>query len=124
MSRKRHELTDEQWDQLDPLLPPQKPGTGRTNLDHRTVINGILWILKTGAPWRDLPERYGKWQTVYSRFYRWRKGGVWDRIFQQLQQIKDRDGQLDWEVHYIDGSSIRAHQHAAGAKKVTLPAKR
>lgn len=123
MSRKRHELTDEQWEQLEPLLPPQKPKTGRTNLDHRTVINGILWILKTGAPWRNLPERYGKWQTIYSRFYRWRKSGVWDHIFRQLQQIKDRDGQLDWEVHYIDGSSIRAHQHAAGAKKVIRPAK-
>lgn len=123
MNRKRHELTDEQWEQLEPLLPPRKPETGRTNLDHRMVVNGILWVLKTGAPWRDLPERYGKWQTVYSRFYRWRKVGVWDRIFQQLQQIKDRDGQLDWEVHYIDGSSIRAHQHAAGAKKVTRQAR-
>jgi transposase len=123
MGPKRHELTDEQWEQLEPLLPPQKPKTGRTNLDHRTVLNGILWILKTGAPWRDLPEGYGKWQTVYSRFYRWQKAGVWARLFQALQQIKDREGQVDWEVHYIDGSSVRAHQHAAGAKKVTRPAK-
>jgi transposase len=67
MSRKRHELTDEQWQQLEPLLPGQKPKTGRPNLAHRTVINGVLWVLKTGAPWRDLPERYGKWQTVVSR---------------------------------------------------------
>lgn len=118
MSRKRHELSDEQWQQLKPLLPPEKPETGRTNLDHRTVINGIVWLLKTGAPWRDLPERYGKWQTVASRFYRWQKNGVWDRVFAHLQQIKDGDGQLDWEVHYVDGSVIRAHQHAAGAKKV------
>ena len=118
MSRKRHELSDEQWQQLKPLLPPEKPETGRTNLDHRSVINGILWILKTGAPWRDLPERYGKWQTIASRFYRWQKKGVWDRVFAHLQQIKDGDGHLDWEVHYVDGSVIRAHQHAAGAKKV------
>jgi transposase len=117
MSRKRHELTDEQWEQLEPLLPPQKPKTGRPNLEHRSVINGILWILKTGAPWRDLPERYGKWQTVASRFYRWQQSGVWERVFAQLQQLKDRDGQIDWEVHYVDGSIIRAHQHAAGAKK-------
>ena len=117
MSRKRHELTDEQWQQLEPLLPAQKPKTGRPNLDHRMVINGILWLLKTGAPWRDLPERYGKWQTVASRFYRWQRNGVWERIFVQLQQMKDRDGQIDWEVHYVDGSVIRAHQHAAGAKK-------
>lgn len=118
MSRKRHELSDEQWQQLKPLLPPEKPETGRTNLNHRTVINGMLWILKTGAPWRDLPERYGKWQTVASRLYRWQKNGVWDRVFAHLQQSKDSDGQLDWEVHYVDGSVIRAHQHAAGAKKV------
>jgi len=118
MSRKRHELSDEQWQQLKPLLPPEKPETGRTNLDHRTVINGILWILKTGAPWRDLPERYGQWQTIASRFYRWQKNGVWERVLAHLQQIKDGDGHLDWEVHYVDGSVIRAHQHAAGAKKV------
>jgi transposase len=76
MSYKRHELTDEQWEQLERFLPPQKPKTGRLNLDHRMVSNGIIWILHTGAPWRDLPERYGKWQTVASRFYRWQKSGV------------------------------------------------
>jgi transposase len=124
MSRKRDELTDEQWQQLEPLLPAQKPNRGRPNLEHRTVINGILWILKTGAPWRDLPERYGKWQTVASRFYRWQQSGVWERIFAQLQQTKDRDGQINWEVHYVDGSIIRAHQHAAGAKKAPRKRKR
>jgi transposase len=117
MSRKRHELSDEQWQQLEPLLPAQKPKTGRPNVEHRGILNGILWILKTGAPWRDLPERYGKWQTVSSRFYRWQKSGVWERIFAQVQQMKDRDGPIEWEVHYGDGSVIRAHQHAAGAKK-------
>jgi transposase len=124
MSRKRDELTDEQWQQLEPLLPAQKPNRGRPNLEHRTVINGILWILKPGAPWRDLPERYGKWQTVASRFYRWQQSGVWERIFAQLQQTKDRDGQINWEVHYVDGSIIRAHQHAAGAKKAPRKRKR
>jgi transposase len=118
MSRKRHELSDEQWEQLAPLLPAEKPRTGRPNRDHCMIVNGILWVLRTGAPWRDLPERYGKWQTVASRFYRWQKNGVWDRVFAQLQQMKDRDGQIEWEVHYLDGSVIRAHQHAAGAKKV------
>ena len=124
MSRKRDELTDEQWQQLEPLLPAQKPNRGRPNLEHRTVIHGILWILKTGAPWRHLPERYGKWQTVASRFYRWQQSGVWERIFAQLQQTKDRDGQINWEVHYVDGSIIRAHQHAAGAKKAPRKRKR
>ena len=113
----RGDLTNEQWAQLAPHLPPQKPHTGRPALDHRTVMNGILWVLRTGAPWRDLPERYGKWTTVYSRFQRWRKNGIWDRIFSGLQEIKDRDGLVDWEIHFIDGSVVRAHKHASGAKK-------
>jgi transposase len=77
---RRHDLTNEQWQRLEPLLPPQKPRTGRPNSDHRAIINGILWILRTGAPWRDMPERYGSWSTVYSRFQRWRKAGIWDRV--------------------------------------------
>ena len=113
----RGDLANEQWEQLAQLLPPQKPQTGRPAMDHRQVMNGILWVLRTGAPWRDLPERYGKWTTVYSRFQRWRKAGIWDRIFKGLQSIKDREGRVDWELHFIDGSVVRAHQHAAGAKK-------
>ena len=113
----RGDLTDQQWERLEPLLPPQKPHTGRPNEDHRTTINGILWIQRTGAPWRDLPERYGKHSTVSSRFYRWRAAGIWDRIFETVQAQADAEGRLDWEVHYVDGTSIRAHQHAAGAKK-------
>lgn len=120
----RHELTNEQWQKLEPLLPPQKPRTGRPNADHRTIINGILWVLRTGAPWRDLPERYGSWSTVYSRFQRWRKAGIWDRILSQLQAMGDQQGELDWEVHFVDGTIVRAHQHAAGAKKVTPQARR
>lgn len=113
----RGDLTNEQWAQLEPLLPPQKPRTGRPSLEHRTVMNGILWVLRTGTPWRDLPERYGKWTTIYSRFQRWRKNGTWDRIFAKLQTIKDREGLIDWQIHFIDGSVVRAHKHAAGAKK-------
>ena len=70
------ELTDARWQQLGPLLPPQKPRTGRPANDHRTVINGILWVLRTGSPWHSLPERFGSWKTVSSRFYRWRRAGV------------------------------------------------
>lgn len=124
MSKRRHELTDEEWAQLAALLPVQKPKTGRPNQDHRTVLNGILWILRTGAPWRDLPERYGKWQTVASRFYRWQKAGIWQAVFAQLQQHSALAGRLDWEVHYVDGTIVRAHQHAAGAKKVVPRRKR
>jgi transposase len=116
---RRHELSDAQWQQLAPLLPPQKPKTGRPAEDHRRILNGILWVIRTGAPWRDLPERYGSWPTVYSRFQRWRKAGIWDRIFAAVQQEGDAAGTLDWEVHYVDGTTVRAHQPAAGAKKGT-----
>ena len=75
-------------------------------MDHRRILNGILWIIRTGAPWRDLPERYGPWATVAGRFYRWRKAGLWARLWAAVQQQADAAGQLDW-----------AHQHAAGAKK-------
>mgnify|MGYP001086400106 CR=1 FL=1 len=112
----RYELTDEQWKRLQPHLPPQKAGRGRPALEHRRIINGILWILRSGAPWRDLPERYGPWQTVATRFYRWRKAGVWDRLFAVIQEEGDAAGELDWEIHYVDSTVIRAHQHAAGAK--------
>jgi transposase len=112
----RTELTDIQWERLQPLLPPQKPQTGRPNKSHRTIINGILWILRTGAPWRDLPERYGSWKTVSSRFYRWQSAGIWQRILEKLQQRADGGGKLDWSLHYVDSTVVRAHQHAAGAK--------
>lgn len=113
----RGDLSDEQWQQLAPLLPAQQPPTGRPAKDHRTIINGILWVLRTGAPWRDLPERYGSWRTVASRFYRWRKEGLWGQILAEVQREVDAAGGLEWEVHYVDGTNVRAHQHAAGAKR-------
>ena len=124
MATRRHEVTDAVWARLAPLLPPQKPRTGKPNHDHRRLVNGILWKLKTGAPWRDVPERYGPWSTVYSRFFRWRRSGLWDRIFAAAQAQGDAAGQLDWTLHFVDGSVIRAHQHAAGAKGGTRRARR
>jgi transposase len=112
----RGDLTNAQWARLEPLLPPQKPKTGRINQPHRRVINGILWILRTGAPWDDLPRRYGKTKTVSSRFYRWRKNGTWERIFAELRAQADQDQELDWVIHFVDSTVVRAHQHAAGAK--------
>jgi transposase len=112
----RSELTDAQWDRLRPLLPPQKPHTGRPASDHRTVINGILWILRTGSPWRALPDRYGSWKTVSSRFYRWQRAGVWNRVLSDVQRQADTEGRLDWSLHFVDSTVVRAHQHAAGAK--------
>jgi transposase len=99
-----------------PHVLPQKAKIGRPNLDHRQIINGIRWVLRTGAPWRDLPERYGSWSTVYSRFYRWREAGIWDRILSTLQAEADA---LDWAIHYTDSTVVRAHQHAAGAAQST-----
>jgi transposase len=113
----RGDLSNEQWQRLEPLLPPLKPRTGKPNRDHRQVVNGILWILRTGAPWRDLPERYGSWQSIATRFYRWQKANIWQQVLECLQADADQQGKLDWEIHYVDGSVIRAHQHAAGGKK-------
>jgi transposase len=80
------------------------------------VINGIIWRTRTGAPWRDLPERYGPWQTCYKRFGRWETDGTWARIQQAVQREADAAGGLDWAVQ-VDTSVVRAHQHAAGARK-------
>jgi transposase len=113
----RKDLSNQQWERLKPLLPLQKPRTGKPNNNHRTVVNGILWILRTGAPWRDMPERYGKWESVATRFYRWQKAGIWKQILERLQAIADSQGKLDWEIHYVDGTVIRAHQHFSGGKK-------
>ncbi len=112
----KSELTDAQWEKLRPLLPPQKPRTGRPAKDHRAVLDGMLWVLRTGSPWRSLPERYGSWKTVSSRFYRWQRAGVWDRVLAALQRRADAEGRLDWSLHFVDSTVVRAHQHAAGAK--------
>jgi transposase len=120
----RGDLTNEQWERLTPLLPPQKPNTGRPAHDHRTILNGIVWILRTGAPWRDLPERYGPWRTVASRFYRGRKAGIFQQALDALKQQADGQGQLNWTLHDVDSTVIRAHQHAAGAQKGLQRSKR
>lgn len=110
-------MTETQWRRLEPLLPPQKPQTGRPNHDHRRILEGILWVLRTGAPWRDLPERYGPVGTVASRFYRWRKAGIWDRLLAALQARAEARGAIDWDLHFVDATVVRAHQHAAGARR-------
>jgi transposase len=84
------------------------------------MLNGMLWIARTGAPWRDLPPRYGKVQSVFSRFRRWREQGVWAQVFSTLQSIAEAEGRIDWKLHFVDSTIIRAHQHAAGAKRGTL----
>ena len=110
---RRYELRDQAYERIEPLLPKQRPG-GRWN-DHRVVLNGMFWILNSGTQWRDMPERYGKWQTVYDRYRRWTREGLFDRILQRLHLELDDDGRIDWDVFDVDGSNIRAHQSAAGA---------
>jgi transposase len=111
---RRHELTDAAWAAIAPLLP-RDPRRGQRWRDHRTVLNGILWKLSTGAPWRDVPARYGPWQTLHARLLRWRRDGTWERILARVQQRSDAVGEVAWEVS-VDSTVVRAHQHAAGAR--------
>lgn len=113
---RRFELNDEQFALLQPLLPPRR-ATGRPRANDRTVLNGLLWKMSTGASWRDIPERYGPWQTVYERFTLWRDDGTWIRIVTALQMELDAQGQVDWSQFNIDGTSIRASRAAGGARK-------
>lgn len=112
---KRYELEDPEWELIAPLLPKQSRG-GKW-ADHRTVLNGMFCILRSGSAWRDLPERYGKWQTVYDRFNRWKNDGTVDRICKALRVRLDKEGKIDWDVWCVDGTSVRASKAAAGGGK-------
>ncbi len=113
----RHALTDAQCARLRPLLPPPPQGRGRPRTDDRRVVEAILWRLTAGAPWRDLPERFGSWRTGHSRFRRWHQAGVWERALAAVQADADARDDLDWAQHFLDSTTVRAHQHAAGAQK-------
>jgi len=112
----RAEMTERQFQRLLALLPPERPRMGRPARDLAKTVRAILWINRTGAPWRDLPEALGPWQTAANRFYRWRKAGVWDRVLDLVQAEADAHGKLDWTLHQVDSTIVRAHPHAAGAK--------
>lgn len=105
----RFDLTDWEWALIAPLLPNKPRGVART--DDRRVLNAIFYVLRTGSPWRDLPERYGPYTTAYNRYNRWAKAGVWLRVFEALAAASPQSMQL------IDSSIVRAHQHAAGVKR-------
>ena len=113
----RHQLTDEQWSIIEPLIPEKHARTGRPPADRRQMLDGILWILRTGAPWRDLPDRFGPYQTVYDYYSRWRESGVYDRVLEALQIRLDREDKIDWDLWCIDGAHVRAARCAAGAGK-------
>lgn len=110
MAQRRYEISDENWQRIQHLLPGKPSDPGRTAEDNRRFLNAVLWIARSGAAWRDLPERYGNWNSVFRRFNRWSQKGVWQAVFEALQ-----DPDLEWLM--IDSTMVRAHQQAAGQKK-------
>ena len=108
---RRHAISDEQWDRIKNLLPGRPGIRGRPAADNRRFVDAVLWIGKAGAPWRDLPDRFGGWNSAWRRFDRWARKGVWKAVFDALQ-----DPDLEWLI--LDSTIIRAHPHAAGAKKL------
>ena len=111
---RRHAISDESWERIKDLLPGQAKDPGVTAKDNRLFVDAVLWIARTGAPWRDLPERFGPWGSVWKRSDRWSAKGVWKRVFEALQ-----DPDLEWII--LDSTVVRAHQHAAGACKKGAP---
>lgn len=113
---KRYELSDHEYDLIQDLLPASGRRGGQWK-DHRVVLNGIFWMLHTGAQWRELPERYGRWQTVYARFRLWQRDGTLDRMLHRLHLRLDAEGRIDPETWYVDGTTIRAGRSAGGGGK-------
>jgi transposase len=107
----RLNLREDQWWRIARLLPGKPGDRGRTAAANRLFVEAVLWVARSGAPWRDLPEEFGPWNSVYKRFARWQKRGVWQRIFAELA------GDADFEEVFIDSTIVRVHQHAAGAQK-------
>jgi len=107
----RYELSDVQWEQIKDLLPGRLESVGRTAADNRAFVNGVLWVLRSGARWHDLPERYGKYKSVHKRFIRWANSGVWEKVFHEI--VRDRKNQY----LMIDSTIVRAHQQAATGRK-------
>lgn len=106
----RHDITDKDWNLIAPLLPGQRGQWGGVAKDNRQFINAVFWILRTGAPWRDLPQAYGDWKNTHRRFCRWRDKGVWESLLESLID------EPDYEWLMIDASHCKAHAHAAGAQ--------
>ena len=106
----RYELTAAQWRKVEGLLPGKVGDRGRTAVDHRTFVNGVMWVLRSGAHWKHLPERYGNWKSGHRRLTRWAKAGMWERIFAMLMQAPKN------QYLMIDSTIVRAHQQAAAGK--------
>lgn len=115
---RRYELTDDEWSRIADLLPPQHTGKpGRPPKDHRKMLNAMVWLARSGAPWRDLPDRFDPWNSVYTRFRKWIDDGILDNIFRVLSL------EAEFEDLSLDASIVQAHQHSAGAKKGGLQPK-
>jgi transposase len=117
---RRYELRDDEWAIIEPLIPPPAP-TGRPRRAPREMWNAIFWVLRSGALWRDLPERFGPWESAYFHFNTWRRQGVFERVLETLQVRLDAEGHIDWDLWSVDGSSVRASRAAAGAGKKGAP---
>ena len=113
----RDVISDEVWELIGPLFPPAKT-TGRPPVDRRMVVEATAWRFRTGSPWRDLPERFGNWNTIYKNFDRWSDAGVWAQVLQAVQAMAQRSGELDW-VASIDSTIVRVHQHGANLSRTT-----
>ena len=111
----RKQLRDEQWERIEGLLPGKASDPGRSGADNRLFVEAVLWIARTGSPWRDLPAELGRWNSAYKRFARWSRDGVWHRVFEALAHERR------FREVFIDSTIVRAHQHAAGAPKKTAP---
>jgi transposase len=109
-------ISDRLWAQMEPLLPSTAPQRGGRWRSHRELLEAIAWRFRTGAPWRDLPERFGPWQTAYHRHNCWSEDGTYARLHQHLMGSADARGDLEWLVS-VDSTIVRAHQHAAGARR-------
>ena len=117
----RYDLSDAEFALLEPCLPAEKSGqAGNPYRSHRQVLNGIFWVLSSGAPWRDLPERYGPWKTVYGRFRRWTRSGLFQKMLEVLEARARKADRIDFEFSAVDGSIVRAQKSAAGALKKGL----
>ncbi|NEU24692.1 IS5 family transposase [Paenibacillus polymyxa] len=107
----RYEIQDQQWRQIQDLFPPErKPQGGRPALDNRIMLNAMLWVARSGAPWRDLPDSFPHWKSVYTRFLRWQKAGIWDEVLKHVSLDSDEESVM------VDATIVRVHQHGSGAK--------
>ncbi len=113
----RHDLSDQEWQKIKPYLPSNAHHNGHPYADHRKYLNGMIWHLATGAAWRDLPDRYGKWNSVFRRFSRWSKTGVMQKIAFNLQKELKSRGRIDWQLWCMDSTTVQAGKPAAGALK-------